>query len=141
VLRGRFGRNGKTTLGPNPQMVETILTRGPNGTLDDKAYVFTMLPPFPVGSQTSLAAPVSSVGGQGYAPFSPEMCEGLCSSLMLLITHNALRVKHDSEVWQKLGALMSREEVASLQRTQQIQAMRKSWIPFRRWFLKRVGPG
>jgi hypothetical protein len=119
-------------------MLETILTKGPPVTLDDKANFFTALP-FPVGVQRPLAV---SVGGQSSAlPASPEMCEGLYSSLMLLVTHNALRVKHDSEVWQKLGALMSRGELASLQRTQRIQTMRKSWNPFRRWLSKRMAPG
>ncbi|KAK4097349.1 hypothetical protein N658DRAFT_293023 [Parathielavia hyrcaniae] len=140
ALRGRFGRNGETTLGPNPQMVETILNTGPHATLDEKARFFAA-PPFSAAALQRLPAlaSVASAGQPLVAP--PEMCEGLYSSLMLLVTHNALRVKHDSEVWQGLSALMSSEELASLRRTQQIQAMRKSWNPFRRWFSTRTVAG
>ncbi len=163
AMRGRFGRNGETTLGPNPQMVETILKTGPHATLDDQAGFFTMLPSA-AGLQRPLA--FASSTGQGYVTMLPsaaglqrplafassaeqgyvpplEMCEGLYSCLMLLVTHKALRVRHDSGVWQKLEALMSAEELASLQRTQQqIQEVRKSRNPFRRWLKrKRDIPG
>ncbi len=120
ALRGQFGRNGETILGPNPQMVEAILKRGPRVTVDVKAGAFNR---FTTTVAHQLALPL-------------EWSEGLCSSLILLATHNALRVKHDSEVWERVGELVSPEELASLQRTQQIQEMRKSWNPFRRWFSK-----
>ena len=132
ALRGRFHRNGEAKLGPNPQMIELILKKGSHVTLDEKDHCFAMLPlPFNMQIPNSFASMNPVV--QNNAP-APEMYEGLYGSLMLLVTHDALRLKPDSQVWQKLGALMSREEVASLQRTQQIQAMRKSWNPLRRWF-------
>ncbi|KAI8623471.1 hypothetical protein F5Y19DRAFT_458426 [Xylariaceae sp. FL1651] len=93
ALRGRFDQNGQLALGPNQQMLETILKRGPSVTLNANA----------VRSAVSWLQNVTE--------------HGLYGCLMLLAVHNALQIESDSAVWKELEKALTVEEISSLKDT------------------------
>ncbi|KAK5991720.1 hypothetical protein PT974_07753 [Cladobotryum mycophilum] len=114
ALKGRFGRNGEVTLGPDAAMVDLILQHQPPVTLDDRAL-----------------APV--VSSWRHCNLQSLVIYG---SLMSLVTHRVMRLKPDSEVFTILKESLSADEVLLLERTQQ-DTKRNSRNPFRRWWRSR----
>lgn len=107
ALKGRFSRNGETTLGPDPAMVTAILNSGPAMTLDDH----------------DIRPAISALHG-----CNPQ---GLYGSLMLLVTHRALKIKSDSNTWELLAGLLQEDEIILLKQTQ--KDTRRTSRSLRQW--------